>query len=158
MHRPPDRWCSISSSRWRLCPRMDSSSPASSRSLASAQLKWVSSSVIAAPRREAQIGGIALAATLAFALLTLLHVIVGELAPKNIAISRTSELDEPLLVWSRRHSDNHEQVWHPWIHQDDPQRIMFVLARGTRLLAGRRPISFRAPERRVTALTEQRVG
>jgi CBS domain containing-hemolysin-like protein len=62
---------------------------------------------------EAQIGGIALAATLAFALITLLHVIVGELAPKNIAISRTSKLDEPLLVWSQRHSDNHEQVWHP---------------------------------------------
>ena len=39
---------------------------------------------------EAQIGGIALAATLAFALITLLHVIVGELAPKSIAISRTS--------------------------------------------------------------------
>ena len=111
--------------------------------------------MIAAPRREAQIGGIALAATLA--LLTLLHVIVGELAPKNIAISRRSELGEPLLVWSRRHSDNHEQVWHAWIRQDDPQRIMFVLARGTRLLAGRRSISFRAPERRVTALTE-RVG
>jgi CBS domain containing-hemolysin-like protein len=39
---------------------------------------------------EAQIGGIALAARLTSALITLLHVIVGELAPKSIAISRTS--------------------------------------------------------------------
>ncbi len=39
---------------------------------------------------EARIGGIALAATLAFALITLLHVVVGELAPKSVAISRTT--------------------------------------------------------------------
>jgi CBS domain containing-hemolysin-like protein len=39
----------------------------------------------------AEIAGIALAAALAFALITLLHVVVGELAPKSIAISRTTE-------------------------------------------------------------------
>jgi CBS domain containing-hemolysin-like protein len=39
---------------------------------------------------EARIGGIALAAALAFALITLLHVVVGELAPKSVAISRTT--------------------------------------------------------------------
>jgi CBS domain containing-hemolysin-like protein len=38
---------------------------------------------------EAEVGGIAVAATLAFALITLLHVVVGELAPKSVAISRT---------------------------------------------------------------------
>lgn len=40
---------------------------------------------------EAEVGGIALAATLAFALITLLHVVVGELAPKSVAISRTTD-------------------------------------------------------------------
>lgn len=39
---------------------------------------------------EAEIGGIAVAATLAFALITLLHVVIGELAPKSLAISRTT--------------------------------------------------------------------
>jgi CBS domain containing-hemolysin-like protein len=39
---------------------------------------------------EAKLAGIALAATLAFVLLTLLHVVVGELAPKSVAISRTT--------------------------------------------------------------------
>ena len=39
---------------------------------------------------EAQVGGIALAATVAFVLITLLHVVVGELAPKSVAISRTT--------------------------------------------------------------------
>jgi CBS domain containing-hemolysin-like protein len=40
---------------------------------------------------EARIAGIALAATLAFSLITLLHVVGGELAPKSIAIARTAE-------------------------------------------------------------------
>jgi CBS domain containing-hemolysin-like protein len=40
---------------------------------------------------EAEIAGIALAAALAFALITLLHVVVAELAPKSIAISRTTD-------------------------------------------------------------------
>jgi CBS domain containing-hemolysin-like protein len=40
---------------------------------------------------EAEIAGIALAAAIAFALITLLHVVVGELAPKSIAISRTTD-------------------------------------------------------------------
>jgi CBS domain containing-hemolysin-like protein len=38
---------------------------------------------------EGEIAGIAVAATLAFGLITLLHVVVGELAPKSVAISRT---------------------------------------------------------------------
>ena len=37
----------------------------------------------------ASIGGFGLAATLAFAIITLLHVVVGELSPKSVAISRT---------------------------------------------------------------------
>jgi CBS domain containing-hemolysin-like protein len=40
---------------------------------------------------EARLGGIAVAGTLAFALITLLHVVVGELAPKSVAISRTTD-------------------------------------------------------------------
>ena len=40
---------------------------------------------------EAKLGGVALAGTLAFALITLLHVVVGELAPKSFAISRTTD-------------------------------------------------------------------
>jgi CBS domain containing-hemolysin-like protein len=40
---------------------------------------------------EAKIAGVALAATLAFALITLLHVVVGELTPKSVAISRTTD-------------------------------------------------------------------
>jgi CBS domain containing-hemolysin-like protein len=40
---------------------------------------------------EAKLGGIAVAGTLAFALITLLHVVVGELAPKSVAISRTTD-------------------------------------------------------------------
>ena len=39
----------------------------------------------------AEVAGIALAAAFAFALITFLHVIVGELAPKSVAISRTTE-------------------------------------------------------------------
>lgn len=38
---------------------------------------------------EAKLGGVAVAGTLAFALITVLHVVVGELAPKSVAISRT---------------------------------------------------------------------
>jgi magnesium and cobalt exporter, CNNM family len=38
---------------------------------------------------EAHVAGIALGAALAFALITVLHVVVGELAPKSVAISRT---------------------------------------------------------------------
>lgn len=37
----------------------------------------------------ASIGGFGLAATLAFSIITLLHVVVGELSPKSVAISRT---------------------------------------------------------------------
>jgi len=40
---------------------------------------------------EAKLAGIALAAALAFAVITVLHVVVGELAPKSVAISRTTE-------------------------------------------------------------------
>jgi CBS domain containing-hemolysin-like protein len=40
---------------------------------------------------EAELAGIALGAALAFALITVLHVVVGELAPKSVAISRTTE-------------------------------------------------------------------
>jgi CBS domain containing-hemolysin-like protein len=40
---------------------------------------------------EAELGGIAVAGTLAFSLITLLHVVVGELAPKSVAISRTTK-------------------------------------------------------------------
>jgi CBS domain containing-hemolysin-like protein len=39
---------------------------------------------------ETRVAGIALAAALAFAVITLLHVVVGELAPKSVAISRTT--------------------------------------------------------------------
>lgn len=45
---------------------------------------------------EAEVAGIALSATLAFALITVLHVVLGELAPKSVAISRT--LDTALRV------------------------------------------------------------
>ena len=40
---------------------------------------------------EAEVAGVALAAALAFALITVLHVVLGELAPKSVAISRTLE-------------------------------------------------------------------
>jgi CBS domain containing-hemolysin-like protein len=40
---------------------------------------------------EAMIAGLALAGVLAFAVITLLHVVIGELAPKSVAISRTTE-------------------------------------------------------------------
>jgi CBS domain containing-hemolysin-like protein len=40
---------------------------------------------------DAKLGGVAVAGTLAFALITLLHVVVGELAPKSVAISRTTD-------------------------------------------------------------------
>jgi len=39
---------------------------------------------------NASVGGIAVAATLAFGIVTLLHVVVGELAPKSFAIARTA--------------------------------------------------------------------
>lgn len=39
---------------------------------------------------QATLGGVAVAGALAFALITLLHVVVGELAPKSVAISRTT--------------------------------------------------------------------
>ncbi|HEY1565677.1 MAG TPA: CNNM domain-containing protein [Solirubrobacteraceae bacterium] len=38
---------------------------------------------------EAELAGVAVAAGLAFALITVLHVVLGELAPKSVAISRT---------------------------------------------------------------------
>jgi CBS domain containing-hemolysin-like protein len=40
---------------------------------------------------EAEVAGIALAAALAFGVITVLHVVAGELAPKSVAISRTLE-------------------------------------------------------------------
>jgi len=40
---------------------------------------------------EAKVVGIALAAAFAFAVITLLHVVIGELAPKSVAISRTTQ-------------------------------------------------------------------
>jgi CBS domain containing-hemolysin-like protein len=40
---------------------------------------------------DAEVGGIAVAAALAFGLITVLHVVVGELAPKSVAISRTMQ-------------------------------------------------------------------
>jgi CBS domain containing-hemolysin-like protein len=52
---------------------------------------------------DAAIGGIAIGALLAFGLMTVLHVVVGELAPKSIAISRTDRvilaLAPPLRVF-----------------------------------------------------------
>ena len=45
---------------------------------------------------DAEVGGIAVAAALAFGLITVLHVVAGELAPKSVAISRT--LDTALRV------------------------------------------------------------
>jgi CBS domain containing-hemolysin-like protein len=41
---------------------------------------------------EAEIGGVALGAVVAFVLMTLLHVVLGELAPKSVAISRTTHI------------------------------------------------------------------
>jgi CBS domain containing-hemolysin-like protein len=41
---------------------------------------------------NAKIGGAAIAGILAFGLITLLHVVVGELAPKSLAIARTSRV------------------------------------------------------------------
>ncbi len=40
---------------------------------------------------KTELGGVAVAGTLAFGLITLLHVVVGELAPKSVAISRTTD-------------------------------------------------------------------
>ena len=40
---------------------------------------------------DAEVAGVAVAAALAFALITVLHVVAGELAPKSVAISRTLE-------------------------------------------------------------------
>jgi CBS domain containing-hemolysin-like protein len=42
--------------------------------------------------KGAKIGGAAIAGILAFGLITLLHVVVGELAPKSLAIARTSRV------------------------------------------------------------------
>jgi CBS domain containing-hemolysin-like protein len=41
---------------------------------------------------DAAVGGIAIGGLLAFGLMTVLHVVVGELAPKSIAISRTDRV------------------------------------------------------------------
>lgn len=43
----------------------------------------------------AEIGGVGLAGATAFGIITLLHVVVGELSPKSLAIART----EPTIVW-----------------------------------------------------------
>jgi CBS domain containing-hemolysin-like protein len=40
----------------------------------------------------AQVGGFAISAIIAFATITLLHVVVGELAPKSVAIARTASV------------------------------------------------------------------
>jgi CBS domain containing-hemolysin-like protein len=49
----------------------------------------------------AVIGGIAISAVLAFSLITLLHVVVGELAPKSLAISRTPRTSLVVAPWMR---------------------------------------------------------
>ena len=46
-------------------------------------------------------GGIAIAGAFAFALITLLHVVVGELAPKSLAISRTDRTVLIVAPWMR---------------------------------------------------------
>jgi CBS domain containing-hemolysin-like protein len=45
----------------------------------------------------AKLGGIALAGALAFGMITLLHVVVGELAPKSLAIARTERISLLLM-------------------------------------------------------------
>jgi CBS domain containing-hemolysin-like protein len=49
----------------------------------------------------AVVGGVALAAALAFGTITLLHVVVGELAPKSLAISRTPRTSLVVAPWMR---------------------------------------------------------
>jgi CBS domain containing-hemolysin-like protein len=49
----------------------------------------------------AVVGGVALAAGLAFGTITLLHVVVGELAPKSLAISRTPRTSLLVAPWMR---------------------------------------------------------
>lgn len=50
---------------------------------------------------EASIAGFGVAATLAFLIITLLHVVVGELAPKSMAISRTRRTVLLIAPWMR---------------------------------------------------------
>ena len=49
----------------------------------------------------ASIAGFGVAATLAFLIITLLHVVVGELAPKSVAISRTRRTTLLVAPWMR---------------------------------------------------------
>jgi CBS domain containing-hemolysin-like protein len=49
----------------------------------------------------ASVGGFGVAATLAFLVITLLHVVVGELAPKSVAISRTRRTALLVAPWMR---------------------------------------------------------
>ena len=49
----------------------------------------------------ASIAGFGVAATLAFLIITLLHVVVGELAPKSLAISRTRRTVLLIAPWMR---------------------------------------------------------
>ncbi|MBV9193566.1 MAG: DUF21 domain-containing protein [Solirubrobacterales bacterium] len=43
------------------------------------------------PGAEGRLGGIAVAGTVVFGLITVLHAVIGELAPKSFAISRTTD-------------------------------------------------------------------
>lgn len=52
-------------------------------------------------REGASLAGFGVAATLAFLIITLLHVVVGELAPKSMAISRTRRTVLLLAPWMR---------------------------------------------------------
>ena len=49
----------------------------------------------------ASVGGFGLAAAFAFGIITLLHVVVGELAPKSVAISRTRRTTLLVAPWMR---------------------------------------------------------
>ena len=50
---------------------------------------------------DADVAGIGLAAAFAFLIITLLHVVVGELAPKSVAISRTRRTAVLVAPWMR---------------------------------------------------------
>jgi CBS domain containing-hemolysin-like protein len=49
----------------------------------------------------ASVGGFGVAAAVAFSIITLLHVVVGELAPKSLAIARTSRTVLLVAPWMR---------------------------------------------------------
>ena len=50
---------------------------------------------------SASVAGFGLAAAIAFAIITVLHVVVGELAPKSLAISRTRSTSLAVAPWMR---------------------------------------------------------